>query len=231
MRELNLKILATVTVLGVSAQSWADSLSAIHENNVGVEQIENERPREAEATFLKALTEDPFNAEIRYNLGTSYLMQKKFDRALKEYQAVLRQKDLHPELAFVANFNAAIAAQELNNVDLALDHYQAALMVKPDSLETKKNIELLLASQSGKPKQGQGQGQGDPNDDNQNGQGQQPKDQNPNDQPNNKPQNGQNFSKDELKKIFEELERQEQKVRALEYGTKGGREKGPSKDW
>lgn len=230
---MNIRVLFATALLMLSFKVKAESISAIHENNLAVDKIEEDRPREAESILLKALADDPFSPHIRYNLGTAYLLQKRFDRAIKEYQAVARMADIPDDLKFAALFNAAIAAQGQKNIDLSLDFYQAALKVKPDSIEVKKNIELLMSGQAGQS-QGEGQGQGqDPNDQNQQGQGQTPNNekQDSDQQQKDKPKNGQNFTKDELKKIFEELERQEQKVRGLEYGTKGGREKGPGKDW
>jgi Ca-activated chloride channel homolog len=228
-----MKRLIVLTLFFAFKICFAQNLSAIHENNVGVSQLEKEKAREAETHFLTALSADPFNLEIRYNLGTAYLAQKKFDRALKEYQTILRTPNLNPDIAFYTSFNAAIAAQELKNYDAAFDFYQTALNARPDSRETKVNIELLSQA-AGQNKKGDGNGQGnEPNEKDDKGQGNNPN-QDPNQSDNqqkDKPQSGKNFSKDELKKVFEELERQEQKVRALEYGTKSGREKGPDKDW
>lgn len=212
-------------ILFLATSANADeTLGTIRNNNRGVSELEKEKGFQAEKTFLDTLAEDPFNVVLKYNLGTSYLSQKKYDAAAKEYSAILRRAELNQDLAFAAQFNAAIAAQENKNVDLALKHYQGALDLKPDSKEVKTNIELLTNAKGG------GGGQGDQKSD--------PKDPK-GDDPGSGAQNG-DKSKDkpekpigekEMQDILEELGRQEQRIRALEYGNKKGVEKGPSKDW
>src|SRR5690606_24829315 len=54
---------------------------------------------------------------------------------------------------YLARFAAGIAATSLKNIDKALEQYQKALELKPDSEEVKKNIELLW--------QGGGDGEGE----------------------------------------------------------------------
>lgn len=216
--------LTLILFISNSAAAAAETLDTIRSNNRGVSEVEKENGYQAEKTFIGALADDPFNVVLKYNLGTSYLAQKKYDAATKEYGAILRRAELNKDLAFAAHFNAAVAAQENKNVDLALKHYQGALDLKPDSKEVKTNIELLTNAQGGGG--GKGDQQKDPKD---------PKGDNPGETP----QNG-DKSKDkpekpigekEMKDILEELGRQEQRIRALEYGNKKGAEKGPSKDW
>lgn len=219
-----IKILALLIMLSSYSANAAEALGTIRNNNRGVGEMEKEKAFQAEKTFIETLAEDPFNVVLRYNLGTSYLGQKKFDASMKEYDAILRRAELDKNLAFAAHFNAAIAAQENKNIDLALKHYQGALNLQPDSKEVKTNIELLTNAKGGGG--GQGDQKKDPND---------PK----GDNPGGSPQNG-DKSKDkpekpigekEMKDILEELGRQEQRIRALEYGNKKGTDKGPSKDW
>ncbi len=221
-----MKSILVAALLVLAQHSAADeSLVTIRENNRGVTELTKEKAFEAEKTFLNALAEDPFNVVLKYNLATSYLAQKKYDAAIKEYEAVLRRAELNKDLAFAAHFNAAVAAGENKNIDLALSHYQGALDLQPGSKEVKTNIELLTSGKGG------GGGEGDNKNDD-------PKDPKGKD-PGKSPQNG-DKSKDkpekpigekEMKNILEELGRQEQRIRALEYGDKKGAEKGPNKDW
>lgn len=200
----------------------AQSLQTITKNNSAVAALEKENAPFAERELLGAMASDPFRSDLRYNLGLAFFVQKKFDRALKEFESVARALPLggdekSQDLRFKALFNAALASQELKNVDKALELYQAALAVRPDSIEVKTNIELLNQSGGG----GGGEQQQQPQDPNQ-GQGEQPQE----------PQEKEKGVDDrDVKDILEELERQEQKIRALEYGDQKGREKGPSKDW
>jgi Ca-activated chloride channel family protein len=200
-------------------------LGTIRDNNAAVKELETEKAFAAEKLFLKALANDPFRHELRFNLGNAYLVQKKYDRALKDYESVVRQNPIgqsaeQDSLRFKALFNGAIAAQELKNNDKALEMYQKALEIDPNSIEVKTNIELLSQNGGGGGGQGDQQKPQDPNDKGE-GQGEQPKEE---------PQE-KGVSNRDVKDILEELERQEQKIRALEYGNQKGREKGPDKDW
>jgi tetratricopeptide (TPR) repeat protein len=214
-----------------------ETLSAIKENNEAVRRLEQEDTLGAEQKLLQALPESPFHPVLRLNLGLTYEIQKKYERAQREYEAALRTPGLNDELSFNAHFNAGNAATQNKNVDQALAHYQAALRHKPDSKEAKKNIELLMKQGAGKGKGQQGGGQGqdqDENKDQNQGQGQeQQQNKNPNDPKDDKKQKefkSENLSKEDVRKIMEELKSQEKKIRALEYGTKG-KEAAPGKDW
>jgi tetratricopeptide (TPR) repeat protein len=214
-----------------------ETLSAIKENNEAVRRLEQEDTLGAEQQLLNALPESPFHPVLRLNLGLTYEIQKKYERAQREYEAVLRTPGLPDEISFNAHFNAGNAAAQNKNVDQALAHYQAALQFQPDSKEAKKNIELLMKQGAGKGKGQQGGGQGQDqseNKDQNQGQGQDPQqDQQPKDPKDDKKQKefkSENLSKEDVRKIMEELKSQEKKIRALEYGTKG-KEAPSDKDW
>lgn len=198
----------------------------------------------AEPLILKALAEDPFNPILRINLGWTYERQRKFEKARKEYDAALRLPNLPSELKVIAHFNAGNAAvgdEDHADVDLALQHYQSALDAEPDdemAKIVKTNIELLFQGGQGKGKGKKKGGKG--------GQGDQDQNQDQGDQgenPNQNPQNGdqqekkqkpqfksENLTKEDVRKILEELKSQENKIRGLEYGTKG-KEAPAGKDW
>jgi Ca-activated chloride channel homolog len=213
------------SLLIIGGQATAATLDTIRHNNRGASELESENAFQAERTFLNALADDPFNMMLRYNLGTAYLAQKKFDAAIKEYDAIIRHPTVPKELLFAAQFNAAVAAAENKNVDLALKYYQGALNLEPSSKEVKTNIELLTNSQGG----GGGGGQSK-NDNPRDQQGQDPgQDPKNGDKSKDKPEKA--IGEKEMQDILEELGRQEQRIRALEYGNQKGTEKGPGKDW
>ena len=203
------------------------NLTEITAFNEAYDLLNKEQPQQAEKKWLDFLTQQPFSSWGRFHLARSYFAQKKFELALKEYESVIRQNPIgvsaaQDDLRFRALFNAAITAQELKKVDLALQFYQSALEVKPDSIEVKTNIELL-DQQGGGGGSGENQNQQQPQDQ---GQQPQPGEPPPQDQPKEK-----GVAPKDVKDILEELERQEQKIRALEYGNQKGKEKEPEKDW
>ena len=219
----------------VSHAARARELEGIRRNNEGVKNLEHEDSAHAEESFLKGLASDPFNPVLHMNLGWSYEAQKHYDRAIKEYESVLRAPHVPEDLKFTAHFNAGNAAAQNQDIPLALRHYQAALDLKPDSKEVKTNIELLFQGGSGKGKGGSGNGENQNQDQNQDQSQNQGENQDPN--PNkqngqNKPFQSENLTKEDVRKILEELKSQEKKIRAQEYSEKGSKE-APSggKDW
>ena len=230
---------------------WAKSeLNSIYRNNSGVRHLEKKEISSAEESFLNSMVEDPFNPVLHMNLGWTFELDgqqdkkqneeseesnPKFNKALREYESALRIPGLSEELQFAAHFNAGNAAAQNSDRELALRHYQAALDIHPDSQEVRTNIELLFKGGQGKGKGKGGQGKGKNNNDDKNGQGQNPRD-NPNQSPDEnkkqeKPQfKSENLTKEDVRKILEELKSQEAKIRALEYGSKG-KESNPDKDW
>jgi len=201
-------------------------LSAIRENNSAVRKLEKEDVVGAERLLLQALPEAPFDPVLRLNLGYVYEVQKKPDRAFKEYEAVLRSPTLDDQLKYVAHFNAGNAAGQQQKKAEALKHYQAALALDPTAAEVKKNIEMLFKGGQGQGKGKKPDGEGKESNENQDqGKG------DPQNEPN-KPQDfkSQNLTKEDVRKIMEELKSQEKKIRALEHGSKG-KEANPGKDW
>lgn len=227
-----------VAWVSVSPSARSDEkIKSITLNREGLRHAEREEWGRAEELLLEALVEDPFSPVLRINLGRVFELQKKFDKALKEYESALRIPNLTEEMKFIAHFNAgnAAASREPRDTDLALRHYQEALSVRPNSTEVKTNIELLFQAGSGKGRGGQGggKGQGENQDPSGNGTNQNPN-QNPNydNKDNQKPQfKSENLTKEDVRKILEELKAQEQKIRAMEKQSAKGQESSPEKDW
>lgn len=197
----------------------AAELKGIWLNKEGVKAYKEQRGTDAYNFFAQSLGEMPFSPEAHFNLGATYFANKEFDKAMKEFDeaAQLAKKTGSADVEFASRFNAGVAAGEAKKVDDALDQFQRALTVKPDSLEVKTNIELLTRSQSG----GQGESEDQKDKKDQNGEGkndQKQQGQQPNQQPNQKPQpkpfNSKEMSQQDVNRIVEELKRQEEQIRA-----------------
>lgn len=207
----------------------------IRKNNEAAESLKNERNGEAYRTLVDALAQAPFQAELHLNLGLAFERNGEKEKALAEYANVAKNSD-RPEYRFQALFNAARLKGEMKKIDEALELYQQALELDPESVEVKTNIELLLAG-------GGGGGGGNQNDDQkQDGdKGDQKKD-GEGEQPNNKPRQGtdpkatprpfnsQELSNQDVRNILDELKRQENQIRAKEY-EKRPKENKSGKDW
>lgn len=215
-------IVLVLFFLGFSIHA-ADPRS-VSNNRSGISALEKKAIAEAERDFIQALETEPEDARLHINLGIVFQVKKDFERAFKEYQTGLRfAKD--PETKFFANFNSAQVIGS-KDVDLALRLYQEALEYKPDSRETKHNIELLMQQQSGG-----GGGEGDKKNDKSDDKGEDTGQDRTQEQNKNEPQpyKGKELSQQDVQNILDELKNQEQKVRAKENNS--GREKSLDKDW
>lgn len=208
----------------------------IQKNNEAAESLKNERNGEAYRALIDGLAQAPFQEELHLNLGLAFERNGEKEKALAEYAGVAKSS-ANPAYRFQALFNAARLKGEMKKIDEALELYQQALGLVPDSEEVKTNIELLLAS-------GGGGGGGDQQDDdkkNDGDKGDQKKD-GEGEQPNNnprqgtdpkatpKPFNSQELSNQDVRNILDELKRQENQIRAKEYEKKP-KENKSGKDW
>lgn len=201
------------------------------------------------------------------NLGIAFYLNQKFDQTEKSLLVALAELDQNipdkdsakrKEAEFILNYNLGVFYGSQMKVDEALKYYQRALDIKPDSKETKENIELLIQKQQQEQKQQQqqqsGEGQKDPKD----GQGQskeqnpdqkdqqgegKKKDQEGDDPKDNKnketgkspkykprPFKGDQLSEGDVKKILGELSSQDKKIRS-QYEQKNRKEGRNEKDW
>ena len=117
----------------------------------GLQSLKNKEYIRAEEKFLKELTQNEWNFSARLNLALTKFLQKDFESALKEYDKVGKESSNSLE-RFYAFFNSGQIYSQKEDIDKALNFYQKALDEKPDSLETKTNIELLF-QKSAKQKQ------------------------------------------------------------------------------
>jgi tetratricopeptide (TPR) repeat protein len=205
--------------------------SIVKKNNSAVGKIGEEKFLEAYTYLVDGIMEDGDVAEMHYNLGIVFEGMKDEEKAVLEYEASVERTE-DKDLSFRAHFNAGRVFGAQARIDEALEHYQKALDLKPDSVETKANIELLL-----KKEQGGGKSQQEKNE---NGKGKSESQEKENEgkerrkelQPN-KPQKykGKNISAKDVKKILEELKRQEEKIRGKVLNKDSQEEESVEKDW
>lgn len=229
------------------------------ENNLSLKSLEKKKTAEARQYLLDALSKAPENEALHLNLGLQWEVQEENEKALKEYQFVYDSAQ-NPEIKFLAAFNTAVALGKMKKVEEALHYYQLALDIHPESPEVKTNIEMLTQSQSGgqgenqqqdKNSQGnQDQKDKNQNEDNKDKKGQKPQEQkdkgknkdkkddqnkDKNKQPEKQKQQPRPFkskdlTKEDVRKILEELKRQEQQIRS-KVNNKARKERPNDKDW
>lgn len=223
--------------------SWAvvsqgASIGVMLDNNKGVKELTQEKRTEAFDVLSKSLVDHPNEPALSYNLGLLFESTEDKEKASQSYLSAAKNAAAEPDLKFNALFNAARILGEQKKRDEALRLYQEALEIHPDSVEVKTNIELLMSNSGGG---GEGKDQQDQKDkkegDDQKEQENKPDDKKdqekktePQQKPKPKPFESKELSQQDVKKILEELKRQEEGVRA-KFNEKYRKETPVEKDW
>lgn len=226
-------LLCSVSGLFASREAKAGDLRGVIKNNQGVSRYDKGRPVDSYDLFTDALGELPYAPEIQYNIGNAFLQMKDVERAMKQYETAIRlapsDSKRDKEVRFRSLFNTAAILASQKKAEPALTYYQQALLLKPDSIETKTNMELLLAG-------GQGGGKGDKEQEEKSkegGEGEQQKPQkfeNQQQKPQPQPYKGKDLSKQDVDRILDELKQQEEQIRAKQQ-REGAKDAPPDKDW
>ena len=217
--------------LFVTSLFAVDSWSTFWHNNQAARSLGKDDTLSAMGELQKGLStsDGGMEASLHYNLGLTFEKQKDYENAAKEYSMASRFARSE-ELKFQSEFNAAHALGEHKKIPEALEHYQKALQIRPDSQEVKTNIELLLSKGGGG---GEGDKESEPNDEDKDKKGggggdQDKKQQQKKQQP--RQFRSKEMSEQDVKRILDELKQQEEKVRGKELNKKP-KESPNGKDW
>ncbi len=235
VRSAKTVILFFAVFVGVFAH--AASLKAYVSNSQGLIHYQGKLFFQSYQDFLKALEEEPFNPDLQMNLGLTFAQNEEWDKAEKAFVSSYQLSKGDKEREFMSLFNIGVVRGQKGDIDGALQAYQSALEIEPESLEVKTNIELLFQGQGkGGGKSGKQGGKGDDKDDQQkqndshenNDKNQDKKYEQPKQQP--KQFQSKDLNKEDVRKILDEIQNQEQSIRAKEY-DKGAKERKNDKDW
>jgi tetratricopeptide (TPR) repeat protein len=185
----------------------------------------------AQNEMLKALRKSPLTPELHMNLGLAQMGLGHISKALGSFK-MAEELSQDREMQFLSRFNQALVLTQNKQINEALAMYQKALEIDPTSKEVKTNIELLMQQQGG-----QG-GEGDNKDEDQDSkEGQEGKNQKEpqkfKESQQYKPKfDSKNLSEGDVKKILEEIKRQEQQIHSNEERVKQLQKDAPNdKDW
>lgn len=221
---------------------FAQSPIDIYKNNQGLEFIESENHKLEAITFFSEMQQDePGDLLSLWNLAVAFYVNKKEEEAEKTLKYLLRflaQADgvegLN-EWRFRALYNLANIKVGQKKKDEAIDLYQQALEIHPESKEVVVNLELLSQSQNGGGDSNkQQQEKQDKKDQQQDKQKKEEKKSDPKKdskaKPTPKPFKSKDLSKEDVKRILDELKRQEEKIRE-KIQDKQPKQKSNGKDW
>lgn len=243
--------LAVLVGLGFGLSANADmSMRDIYENNQAVQRMREEDLAAASEILHNLVSSKPNSGIPKLNLAGLYASNQDLEaskglleelvRSLKNPEASSGLKDSEKRfLLFAAHFNLAyISSLDKSKAKEAVENYAIALNYEPNDIATKLNIELLTKSQQGSSNSENQQDQKQDQKDQKDNKDQKQQDQKKSDKPNYKDQKKQpkpQFKENDLKKqdvrrIFQELKRQEEKIRA-KMNKKDQEEPENDKDW
>ena len=95
---------------------------------------------EAEASFLRALRDDPSSAEASYGLGSIYLKQEKLERARDSFEQAVRSKASYPDTLPKGWNNLGIIAAREHRTEEAIGYFEKALNLSPNYVVALENL-------------------------------------------------------------------------------------------
>ena len=259
MKKIKIILITMVVVGGLGCERSlhpVNELESVGLSKKSAEFLRQSQDARAFETSIQGLGVDSFSASHHLNMGLALEGLGQGDNAMKSYRAGSKYAHSDAE-KFAAAFNIAQLLGKAKNVDEALGFYQEALRLRPDSIEAKTNIELLIQQkQQGGGGQGDEKNQDPQNEQNQDqkskggdqgdekkkdsqkeqdseGEQQKPQPQksySPNKQYVPRPFAGKELNESDVKKILGELKNQEQKIRS-EYNRRDKKESPRGKDW
>ncbi|MBR4620271.1 MAG: tetratricopeptide repeat protein [Salinivirgaceae bacterium] len=103
-------------------------------------RVDSARFADAEASYRKALEEDPNSWDASFNLANAMASQGRMEEAARQYQALGAKTDVDKTKRAAAYHNLGNCLLQSENLQGAIDAYKNALRNNPNDLETKYNL-------------------------------------------------------------------------------------------
>jgi len=147
----------SVFLLAGCLNSRSPSMATLYRDYQAGQDIKNEKHEEALAKYYLLLEEDVERGATHSNIGVLLNAVQKPEEALKSLLHALKLAEISKdqETIFKILYNLGVYYGALKKVPEALNYYQMALEITPDSHEIKTNIELLMQQQKQDQKQQQ----------------------------------------------------------------------------
>lgn len=103
--------------------------------------------RDSATLYERSLAATPKSWALHNNLGNTYYRLGRYDRAIGEFETILRDAGrfltLMPEHREEAHYNLGLCYQEQGDLDAAATHYQQAIALNPANLDAVSNLGLV----------------------------------------------------------------------------------------
>lgn len=220
-------------------------------NNLGSINLRFGDTVKADKNYNRSLNNDPHRWIARYNFAVTQMGLENLNDSLKELEVLEKEVSsaksgvFRNEILFKIKFAKGFLYGLIKDIPKALDSYQEALGLKPNSYDVKKNIELLTSEKKGGGKGGESSEQskdgedGEASDsDNNTNDGESDKNEGKGDKKDKDPK-GQDdsslekkqLSKEEIEQILKEIKEQESEVRSRENIRNNKKGEDNDKNW
>ena len=171
-----------------------------------------EKYEEALTKYQEALVQEPDNPKIQYNIARALYKMEQYDEAISEFQLGFLEKDK----IFQANtfYNIGNCQFKKRQLNAAIESYKTTLLLNPEDIEAKQNLEFCLKVREQLENQPQGDSLG--------------RQQQPQPQPQPQPRKSE-VSREEAARILQALKNKEKEN--LEKSKKKERKERVDKDW
>jgi tetratricopeptide (TPR) repeat protein len=141
--EQSLPISATASNGSPIDTAGASSEAARHYLNEGSDLLRQDKTKEAVEQFRLALTRNPADEDVHYNLAIALAKLGQTDEAIQEYRETLR---LMPDYVEAHN-NLGNLLTKKGQYDEAIQHFNAALATMPENASAHNNLGTALGRQ------------------------------------------------------------------------------------
>lgn len=111
----------------------------------------------AEVEYAKLLSDNPYDVQNNYNVGTAQYKQKKFDDAHQSFNRAVLHATPHSLMHEQALFNRANCLVQKNKLQDAVKDYKKVLQINPDNVPAKTNLQIVEKMLKEPPKKDQQQ--------------------------------------------------------------------------
>ncbi len=198
-----------VLVFGLVGTASADVGALMRKGNGLFARQEFEPALEA---YQQAELIEPDATAIRYNLGNTLYRLGRYQEAVAELELVLT--DENPQRRADARYNMGNAVFKAGQMEPAIKAYTAALVMNPDDMQAKQNLEFCLKKKEEMEQQPDSSQQDQQQQQRQQDQQQQPE---------------QQMSRDQAERVLQALEGKEKEEQKKAH--QAGRQKKVEKDW
>ncbi len=123
--------------------TFANREEAYRDNNLGVALLEQYKPKEAAASFTRALQIEPQLFIARINLSIALYYIPDLDQALPESQKAIAQRPKAPQPHYIM----ALIARARNRTEEAISEFEKVRQIDPGDVATNVNLGQLYAQQ------------------------------------------------------------------------------------